>query len=708
MFIKLVIFLILVKVIYLNSDVQFTTSSTSKIRIEEDDSSKWNGLSKRLVQLMTNSDRKHKYEIDATIFLAETTTKSYAGFYQAIMRHSDIKITFNMFILRADLKKIQMQRTFQDFLIILLNENVINYVNFINIVFNPIFEDKSLKIFVILSYNRSFKNAIDVWNALIIKKYYNLYVLLHEKSGKFKVCRTGLTNVGNSQIQFLLRQTHGHKFLMIKDDIKRNELDLIKIIFFDFYPLSYVDDEVIIGTDGRLIQEFSKKLKTPYKVMNDHKLKPTTMQVYNNLETRGDISLYTQINIVSPNIQFIPLNQMHGLCLLTPRNIPVSSHEHFAFPVDCASIILTLLSALSVIICWKLISSDMSLMSIAFATFELALNFGSSSINKLSLSESLLVYCFIFSSFFLITLYESTSISFEFNDMTWRSAHSFEELNASNNKFYSYFDEKIVEQSNLPKIRRDLIMNYIDVFDTFKMNLPDDLDMNLVYTLHCDIVDYFMKSPRNYRNGRQLFDKISVTQFIKTYNVKSGYFYIDEFKKLVSNLMESGIYDFWKNNDSTELTDDNKIDLQSDHLLLALAEIIVPISILGFGCLIALIVLMIELVVEKWKFQRSRNNLHVHTTRKKLNLNKWMQKLHYKRKSKIDKFNKSQKAHSIPSRCQFSFIPSKLNDKEFLKCRENFKGNVFAMKLFKEINKQKHKGLRFVQVQPHNLQAEND
>ena len=167
--------------------------------------------------------------------------------------------------------------------------------------------------------------------------------------------------------------------------------------------------------------------------------------------------------------------------------------------------------------------------------------------------------------------------------------------------------------------------------------------------------------------------------------------------------MQSGIYEFWNKQDSNDFVDSKMENGQTEDLLVELADMVIPMLVLSFGCLIALTVFMIEFIVMRWKlhFQNKEeavsNKVHVH---KKLKLDKWMRKYYYKRKFKIDKyFGKAQS--SIPSRC---------HDDEFLKCRETVKGGYFIVSKFKKINKQKQfvkpKGYRFIQVQPCNPQED--
>jgi hypothetical protein len=88
---------------------------------------------------------------------------------------------------------------------------------------------------------------------------------------------------------------------------------------------------------------------------------------------------------------------------------------------------------------------------------------------------------------------ESSLISFVFNEETWRSAVNVEEINKSNTKVHSYFEENIVEHNNFPRIRQDLIMNRVNIYRTIFLDIPADLDENIAYVVYCEHGDYFLK-----------------------------------------------------------------------------------------------------------------------------------------------------------------------------------------------------------------------
>jgi len=365
--------------------------------------------------------------------------------------------------------------------------------------------------------------------------------------------------------------------------------------------------------------------------------------------------------------------------------------------------IMAVISTISVIICWRLITNEMSISSILFAVYELILNLGASGIERITLRERFLVYSFIFSSFILVSFYESMFLSIMLAEPTWRSASSLEELNESSTMFYSFYDDQTARYNNFSMIRTDLIMNYVDFHQNTYLEVPDEFDNNLVYLVFCDYADYFIHSSRNYYNGRKLYDKIIITTSYKTYNVNKGYFHVDKFVEMVKRMMESGIYGFWNKQD-IEATEVSKLQHDSDDEHIDMST---PIYLLIIGCSIALLVFLIEIASFKClkycsdRFHHSNSQVHDSVPKKKLQLDRWRRKFIFKERLNTKKLPLSQK--NLPSKCQ---------GKEEIVCRESVCGGYFMIKKMKKLRKRKASlkptGYRFIQVQPCNPEPSTD
>jgi len=161
----------------------------------------------------------------------------------------------------------------------------------------------------------------------------------------------------------------------------------------------------------------------------------------------------------------------------------------------------------------------MSITSIIFAVFELTLNFGATNIGGITFREKLLVYCFIFSSFILVSYYENVVLLFMLVVPTWRSAVSIEELNQSPTMFHTMFDKDIIYDNNLPRIRQELILDRVNFSELMSLEVPEKFDENLVYMVLCEYADYFIHSSGNYHNSRRLYNKIIITTKIYHQNM---------------------------------------------------------------------------------------------------------------------------------------------------------------------------------------------
>ena len=698
---KFIILLTLVVVSsYGKSSNSRKTEISSLIPKIEDLSAKWIDLCKRLTEMMMNCEDVRKETTDVAIYMIgnEHVDKIYDGFQKTLMAQGGNKIATSI---HNDSSEV-IENIRKDFLVLLIQENL-RYDAFIEQEFTQLFVDTSIKIFVILSSKFSFDNLILTWDALDLSGYFNIYAVHHKESGWFEIYRTGILKQDTNQIQHYLQKREDNNFLMVKDVIKGDEYGNLRLVFYNSYPLSYVKGKVILGADGNLIDEFSKKVNTPYLVMNDYTAKPSALKIYKLLNTGCDLSIYTYTTVQSANIQTVWLYQMHGTCILVPRNIPVSAYENFSFPLDRASMIMAVISTISVIICWRLITNEMSISSILFAVYELILNLGASGIERITLREIFLVYSFIFSSFILVSFYESMFLSIMLAEPTWRSASSLEELNETNTIFFSFYDDQTARLNDLPIIRTDLVMNYVDFHQNIYLDVPDEFDNNLVYLVFCDYADYFIHSSRNHNNGRRLYDKIIITTYYKTYSVNKGYFHVDKFVEMVKRMMESGIYGFWNKQD-IEAPEGSKLQngSEDEHI-----DMSTPIYLLVIGCSIALLVCLIEIASFKClkycsnRFHHLNSQVRDFVPKKKLQLDRWRRKFIFKERLNTKKLPLSQK--NLPSKCQGN---------EEIVCRESVCGGYFMIKKMKKLRKPKAslkpKGYRFIQVQPCNPESSTD
>ncbi|CAG9803518.1 unnamed protein product [Chironomus riparius] len=672
---KILIFVVLLEVT--------RQAETSNTMLEvKDDSIKWVNLAERLVAMMLNSDvAQTKSPIHVLIFMMvnKETSSDFDGMAKAFSKASKERITFVFEILQffptktMEYNRINIDMPFE-FVILLMHSRITGYSYFINLNFHQIFPDKSLKLFLVMIGTQDVNMVFREWSTLILMGYFNVYVILYTHGKAYLILRTHLI-----RDKYKMKQSQDLKYLTIQKLSNNLRFEEIQAIYYDSYPLSYYRNGKIIGIEGLMIEEYSKKFKVPYKIINKH---PEILSYQEAsqylLHAIADICLSTNINLFGRNYDRVLLNEMDGLCILTPRNIPISSYDNIALPLDSMSLIMSFVSTVSVIVSWKVISvytaNERSLKSVIVAVLEMIFNIGASGIEQITKKEVILLYSFIFSSLILILFYESLVLAFMFVSPAWRSAYDLAELNDSGAKFFTFYTRDIAIRSSIPFIREELIKNSVDLSRMKDLTVPKHFDENLVYLVSCKYADSFVSSTKNFHLNRRIFDKIKTTEMFQSYPIRKGYLFADEFKRFVESLIESGIYKYWlKESIQKSMFKSQQVKDESENQVL----MEFPLILLFVGCILAFVVFLYENVI--WRCMNARINqiepiedkLENQTARKKINLTMWMNKFIYKKTLDIPKYNP-------------------INQKrETIKSRESISGGYFVIKKIRKIRKAK-------------------
>ncbi|CAG9803517.1 unnamed protein product [Chironomus riparius] len=642
-----------------------------------DNSIKWDKLTSRLGQMMMHSDvAAKKKAINVLIFsmVDQQGSLEFNGMLQSLAKHQPEAFSYSL----KEFKVSKVEVRFE-FSILLMDSSILNYDSFIRQNFILIFPDLSTKFFVIMTRSLDIRKVFNVWNVLSRNGYYNVYIVLHSNT-VFKMFRTYLEDD-----HFQMIETNDTKFLTVKEMSEDSWMLHINIIYYNSYPMSYIENGDIIGSDGKLMHEFSKRVKIPFRIINRNMEKLLLNEIIQYLTTVADICLYANLNLKGDNVYNVWLNEMDGLCVLTPRNIPISSYDNLALPLDSMSLVMSFVSTVSVIVSWKLISiytaNGRSLQSIIVAILEIIFNTGASGIEQITKKEVILLYSFIFSSIILDSFYESLLLAFMLAEQTWRSAYDLTELNDSDTKFFKFYSKKAAEFGKVPSIREDLILNFVDIRSMTSLMIPKSFDENLVYLVSCKYADSFIKSTRNFNENRRIFDIIRITKMFQGYPVRKGFPFQDEFKTLVRTWSESGINKFWqkqslersmKYNKHKSNNKDEYFDMQF------------PLILLFTGCTVAFLAFIYENITSRCnsismkRGRKGEDRLNIQKPRK-VKLTKWMNKFIYK-----DTFDSTQ----------FNHINHK---REAMKCRELISGGYFVIR---KIRKRKQYR-QIIQVRPH-------
>jgi len=344
--------------------LKISSNETNLLNIFEINSSeKWDKLCPHLVNMMLSSDARSKGTVDVAILFLETVSvnRKYEGFDVKLAKYANGSLVMrkvNSFIPNV------LDNGRESFLIFLINDLIPNYQSIIQNYFRRVFLDKSIKIFLIITDFKTRSRILLVWKALILLKYSNVYIIFHENSGEFSIHRTMMERTPKNTLNLFMKESTDQKFLVMKDVVSTSTLP-IRIVHYDTYPVSYLKKGSIIGPDGNLIYEFSKKLNTSVQIVNRPSSVPTLNDISYYLDTTAEISIYVKAALYTQNVATVWLNEVEGICLLVPRNIPVSAYE---IPMDKPSLILALISTISVIITWMKVTDEMSTSLIALMT----------------------------------------------------------------------------------------------------------------------------------------------------------------------------------------------------------------------------------------------------------------------------------------------------------------------------------------------------
>lgn len=678
-----------------------TEVSIGRIPTVEDRTNEWAAVCEHLVQMMMNSDEAAKGRIDVVIFLIGMQVRDldHEGFELMLNKFASERITIRSFMASSVQKDVRA-----DFVFLILDNRMTNIDTLIEQNFRIIFEDQTTKFFVII---RNSQLLQPTWKSLMKTRYFNAYFIILRKNREFQMSRTVIEGIGNKAV-LDLKETRVTKYQKIREILQNEQISGYNVVFYNMYPVTYVKNGNIVGPAGNLVRELTKQIGIPYRIINDPTSSPSLYEAYRYMEFRADINLFPTFSFLSTKFSTTWINEIDGMCLLVPRNILVSSYESFELPLDKASLILAFISTVSVIICWKIVSivtkSQRSILSILAAVYDLTLNIGASGLEEATIHENFLIYSYIFSSFILVSFYQSIFLSLMLMETTLRSAESIQELIDTKTKFYTYADVRTAVQESIPIIPDDLIINKINLLSPLSLQVPMKFDKNLVYFVFCQYADNFFASSRNLLNNGQIFDKMVLGVNFQRYTTRKGFFFNDEFVKLLVKLQESGIYKYWyKQSYDESLGNEKAVDQNevSAFDIISFSGMGIPLVVLLIGCIVSLIVFLVEYITYRWKesclnrIKMMRNQEQGLRVKQKVKLDKWMQKYLYKKK--VGGAIKARNDKLSPVIDQMLAMDMK---NEIIRGRESLNGAFFAFKKFKKPTKQRIRH-RIIQVKPY-------
>ena len=372
-------------------------------------------------------------------------------------------------------------------------------------------------------------------------------------------------------------------------------------------PLSLAANGKSLGVEGKTLDVFCRKFDMVYRLLNtdddDFNLEDFIKFVY-----RSDLTMNSEFSIEdNVGVEMIHLNEWDGLCFLVPINIP---HQVTSSPLEPALIFMFLLSIVLTVFAWKLISrSRFSFVFIVLTVFRIIIGQGVTREHLMNRKERLVVYSFLIGGTFIVSLYQSYVMSWLMRKPEMRSVKSFEELNSSNTKIFSYLEEAKV------KFRSDLIVRVLPAIDKKSIfTLPDEFYNDMAYLVSCNYAESFVKSRRNIntKSNKRIFEKLPdrVSIVSMNYVVSRNFPLKEEMKVLVEALFESGIRGKWRKDFAEEKFNQTMNIEGSEESPLNMTDMRIPFIALSIGYIVSFAVFVIEFAVGQFlKFYRHISNL---------------------------------------------------------------------------------------------------
>lgn len=150
------------------------------------------------------------------------------------------------------------------------------------------------------------------------------------------------------------------------------KIEVMKLVFYDDPPFSVADEKgKIQGVEGEFIDEFVKRFKIQYKIFNEN-TKKFNMKTLEKFDLNLSRFYKLMANYIFVVHEKALLNDFADLCMLVPKNIPVSAIENLQSPFDLVIMILMGISVTLIVILWRVFKAmqreeDVTLIDVCFA-----------------------------------------------------------------------------------------------------------------------------------------------------------------------------------------------------------------------------------------------------------------------------------------------------------------------------------------------------
>lgn len=556
-------------------------------------------LCNNLMDIIKEDEASSKDFVDFTIHDASLKSSDYNACYK-----SDLK----KIVVRTSSKNYINPEQKPDFVLIIFG---LNYemadLTFLN------FPDISVKMFLIIETTGA-KNydvsAVKTVNNLIwSRKYFNvLSISIGGNSvNQLKSSLNGWDLVEQSLNSF--------KFPPSKiEDFHSRELQLLQ---WNSPPFTIVKDRKLFGVEGKFLDTFCSTYGLTYKLLNEQ-TETFSSADFSTFMFEFELTLNIGAGINSLFMIAMYLGELDGLCFLTPRNIFTSEYVN-SNPFDFITTSLIVLVTFLTVFLWKVFSirskSNFKLQFIIINILKCIIGKGVDGESKMSRMEKILIYSYTIGSMVLLSLYQSALISVMLSEPSVTSIQSFKELNESQTKIYMFPTDNHLGGISF---RDDLVVSKSFLGSTdFTMTIPQKFDPDLAYIVMSSYADAFLKSSRNLdENNRRIFDRIPqfLTRYPQQYTAMARLPFKKEFENMIQSLQESGIRNHW----ISELTSDKEFNDIKEKIVgvkkktfVDITSMMIPCAVLATGLALALVVFIIEILINKFKTRRMKSIINV-------------------------------------------------------------------------------------------------
>lgn len=182
---------------------------------------------------------KKSINVLVVLMVDQRLSPEFNGMQHTLSKFGSEKISFNLMTY-----KVPTVTPAHEFALLLTHSNVQNYVVALQQRINLIFPDLSTRLIVIMTNADHIHKIVSFWSTLTRIGYFNVYAVLHHFRS-FKVYRTYLM-----QDEFLITESPDIKFLTVKEMSENSWMLEINVVFYNSYPMSYVENGEIIGAEG--------------------------------------------------------------------------------------------------------------------------------------------------------------------------------------------------------------------------------------------------------------------------------------------------------------------------------------------------------------------------------------------------------------------------------------------------------------------------